>query len=237
MRHGRGVTDPAQLDRDVSIYLTLFQDVYGKDRWMFKHHQLLHFSSLFELPALPSAFCLERKHRSLKRTGDVTVTRANWDVTVLRECTVAHVCALEYPRCFDPSCHIVDPHPLSKKLKLELSNFPPQLLDGMLTGIVARCNQWEKVAAGDFVVVETAEATHWVGRLCLNLTTEGLVVSLLVRYKHVSTGLSRDSVHEALPGGVWAPTSAIAGTCLHSDIGSECVRVIRPLHIDPVWAQ
>ena len=151
--------DTCVLQEHIGNYLSVFRKMYGEEHMHPKFHYLLHFSMfLRRWGSIPNCFCLERKHRLIKRFANdnknVTLDRsAEYSSSVLREVTCHHLQSLkrEPNRHFSSHAELVDAHPPSTKL-LKLLNDSIGAGPVYTTAAAARINQWEHIHINDVVL-------------------------------------------------------------------------------------
>ena len=194
-RTARVAVDPDVLEAAICAHMSAYKDLYGPDSMTPKFHSTMHFGDfLRRLGFLPNCFALERKHRTPKRHGNQIVnTSGAYEAGVLREVTSHHVHALCRPRQhFETAAGLIDPHPPSKRLAVELhATFNLPIDVSVATARIARINPWERVAVGDVVLAEHHGKTV-CGKVVAHVsveTTGGVQTTTgLYRWEYISSG-------------------------------------------------
>ena len=240
------VVDGAGLQRMVGAYLKAYKALYGAQEMTIKFHSLHHIAPQLERwPAkcYPNCFVLERKHKSVKAIANeahnVRHDRSlSWDAGLLRDVTSSHIHRL--------SCDIGQ---FSTEPGLQKSRDVPKALRAQLqhmfgaadfqTAPVARVNEWERVSKGDVVIAALGNGAHVAGTAVVHISVTCFGVTSILTMLDVlefkSRPHARCSSHVRRGVGMWIFTSQIECACIWSEsMGS--VRILRTVHVDPVWS-
>ena len=83
-----------------------------------KFHWALHYESCYQrFKCLLACWSLERKHKTARKDGAAATNTTRFDVSLLEEGTAEHISLLGKEEAFSNQAHVVQPHPVSKKLK------------------------------------------------------------------------------------------------------------------------
>ena len=109
---------PGELQACVEEALQLCVDAGWSDRLIPKFHWSLHYEDqLQRFRAAPSCWTMERKHKHVRRYGSGIANTSTYESLILSEVTCDHVSYLTRPERFIFTAHLVDPHPMPKKLQ------------------------------------------------------------------------------------------------------------------------
>lgn len=215
-------------------------------------HQIFHFASFLESDrfrlVLPNCWVLERKHKSVKAVGNLTVTRHDWDKTVLRESSCHHFYALA-KKVFHGG-YLVGSHapkkPLQKVLQ-ECTGLPDA--SSLQCARAAKTNRWEHIFQGDRVVYSpVSQPNHQrigIVRLFVDFG-EGILLCLLTPCCLTDSegGLApeaeadvRLSCHTPEAYSEWVPLSIIRAACIWAPGQGEAMRIFVPVWMAPRWIE
>jgi len=145
--------DPRQFQSLVVEYLGLFFELYGGEVMTPKFHWLLHFAAWYSRwGPLPSCWCLERKHKLVKRFADALKPSGLLRPHVTRSVTSFHCSVLtKHPHMFDKEPGLEGTTKACKgslllALQRELG------CAAFTTSNQARINEYEIVTRGDTVL-------------------------------------------------------------------------------------
>lgn len=109
---------PGELSTCVEQALQLCVDAGWSDRLIPKFHWSLHYEDqLQRFRAAPSCWTMERKHKHVRRYGSGIANTSTYEKTILQEVTCDHVTHLTKDQRCILTAHLVDPHPMPKKLQ------------------------------------------------------------------------------------------------------------------------
>ena len=130
----RSPQDCQALQRLTCAYLTSFRALYGEKRMIIKFHMIHHHAPHLdkcqaEQLLLPSCFCLERKHKGVKKyanniqnLGEVQ-NQIAYDITLIRELTTHHVAKLfSRSELFYAGASLLKPRDPPKRLQASVRN-------------------------------------------------------------------------------------------------------------------
>ena len=154
----------------VVVFLTEFRLLYGEDAMIVKFHWLLHFPMFLKRHgSLPNCFCLERKHKVVKKFADNLKPRVDGSATVLRDVTAAHLHSITEADHFCTEPGLMQP----------TKNCEPNLRERLAvhfvgaasfsTSLSARINEWEVVGVGDVVLYKGDDNIANAGRLAFHV--------------------------------------------------------------------
>ena len=110
--------NPGELLACVEEALQLCVDAEWSDGLIPKFHWTLHFEDQVQrFRAAPSCFTMERKHKHVRRYGSGVANTKTYESTILQEVTCDHVTHLTRDQKCILTAHLVDPHPMPKKLQ------------------------------------------------------------------------------------------------------------------------
>ena len=223
----------------VERFLRSFKGLFGGDFMTPKFHAALHFGGFLDRwQSIPNCFVLERKHRLPKRWGNqMTNIKAEYEGSVLRNCTLHHLEALHDDRRFCKSPCLVRPTSPSPKLAEAMAAAMGDL------GVVqvaqeARVNEFETVHRSDFVLIGSGEG-YAFGRLeCIFAKVAGaelqLPLGLVQRFDLVAEH-TRSWELVACAGGVVVAISDIISALAHSGDDSK-ILALKPHWVLPCMA-
>ena len=176
----RDAVAPLSLATASQAYLNSFKHLYGVHALVQKHHMLLHLADQLT-SFLPSCYCLERKHKNVKKFAwDVRNASGHWDKTVLREITCRHISVLQDENSvhFQSNSCLQNPHKPSQTMLSVLQSVFGSDAD-IQCSATARINQYEQCTRGDVVMLCEGPAGFGVGQVqlhasCYSSTTKGV---------------------------------------------------------------
>ena len=154
MRSARSVVDCNALERSISAYLSAFKALYGPEEMTPKFHYMMHYPAfLGRWHIIPNCFVLERKHKLPKRYANpILNTKADWEVSVLREVTNSHLASLGDTVVFDDGAALLSPHRAGRRMNSMLQHQFGFGLDVMfMASKHARMNEWDRCSVNDVV--------------------------------------------------------------------------------------
>lgn len=161
LKSGRGDCRPDELQDATSKYLAAFHALFGAERMTPKFHYIMHcLVFLRNWRHLQNCFVHERKHKLPKKfANEVRNVHSNWEAGVLRESTCHHITALTSGRHhFETEASLIDAHQAGKSFRALLHReLSMPLPAAFATARVARANQWECCAVGDFVSAQSGD--------------------------------------------------------------------------------
>ena len=234
-------SDPDELQQRVKTYLSCYKALYGEDWMPLKFHYLHHFVKHIRKwgkIGLPNCFCLERKHKGVKRfANNLYSLRDNWDASVLREVTCMHMHGLHDRKKFSLEHGLIDGKPAGQALQAQLRPMFPNV--GVFKySLEARCNEWEIVHKGDVVVLRSPERAdkHVAGEVMQHISYEvggAVSVCTLVRMLGYESRVNnRCSLHRVC-NLAWVRTNTIVRATTFAK-GSR-FRIIEPVRFKPRW--
>ena len=239
IRVGRLRADPDEVGKWVKLYLMAYSNLYGEAWLLIKHHFLHHFSSHLRKwgkIGLPNCFCLERKHKGVKRfSNNLTSLQADFDANVLRDVTCLHLHRLSQPGLFSGVACLQDPvEPPRKMLEHLQGMFGTEVTYHV--ALSARANEWEVVHKGDVVVARGGDGKHFVGLVvqhaALSYEKESATLTLLKTMAFVRDVTDRCSEHMQGPL-LWVRVQSIVCSTVFAE--GNPYRILRPVHVEPCW--
>lgn len=102
----RRAIESAALERLTRVHLEAFISAHGKQNTLPKHHFTRHLSDCFAKQRwLLNCFCLERKHKTIKRyANNLHTITSHWSKTVLQDAVLTDLQGLEETARRDYSC-------------------------------------------------------------------------------------------------------------------------------------
>ena len=96
-RANTGCVTPEMLADAIATHYAAHLAAYGHSIWKPKHHYVLHLPrQLEQFKLLISCFVHERKHKLVKRWAVSHCSKRGYERSLLEECTLAHLTALQY---------------------------------------------------------------------------------------------------------------------------------------------
>ena len=109
---------PGELLKCVEDALQLCVDANWANQMIPKFHWSLHYEDQMQrFRASPSCWVMERKHKNIRRYGSGVANTRTYEATVLQEVTCDHVAHLTKDQKCILTAHLVQPHPMHKKLQ------------------------------------------------------------------------------------------------------------------------
>lgn len=107
----RRAIESAALERLTRVHLEAFISAHGKQNTLPKHHFTRHLSDCFAKQRwLLNCFCLERKHKAIKRyANNLHTITSHWSKTVLQDAVLTDLQGLEETGCLDRTAHVMGP--------------------------------------------------------------------------------------------------------------------------------
>ena len=212
----RAAFKPAML-----AYLGAFVALYGEDVMVEKFHMALHLISQVLDGFTNGCYCLERKHKHVKRfANEAKNTSGPWDVSLMRETTARHIAVLEDPASvhFNTAACLQNPHTPNKRLLRQLHDIFGE--DAIInTSFVARINRFEQCSKGDVVMVDTSHGAQ-VCRVHAHLSVQNASSVQIVSMVHVWSLVElHDSFSEwkMSDNVAFCPTDSIMWACIWTE--------------------
>ena len=164
----RGAVPPSRFRLSMVTYLRTFKALYGNGPLVEKHHMALHLREHDSW--CPSCWCLERKHKHVKRfTTETKNTSSDWDSSMLREITCRHLSVLKDTDSvhFSHTAQLHSPHQPNRGLLQKLQAMIGHV--DIKCSATARINEYESCSKGDVVMLNLPTGII-VGRIQLHVS-------------------------------------------------------------------
>lgn len=130
-----------------------------------KHHWLLHLPTfLSKHHWLPNCFCMERKNKMISRHANIIQNTRSFERSLYEEVTTFELEKLSAVDCFATGVYLIDPKPLTKKLKALASAMWDDCQDTLQTF---------KATKGDVVLLQSAASKFDAGEVLVFLSHLG----------------------------------------------------------------
>ena len=219
-------------------YLQSFASLYGEEHMIPKFHYMFHVVARVEKHGwAASCFCLERKHKNVKKYGNaLTVIKGEWSTYITREVTADRLAML---RDVDACTWGAEPALLKgraapRALHAALySDF--NLPDAQfLVASAARINEFERVHQYDVCLARDPHGNLLVGDVALLLevqSTAGNNLIAFLRQWRIDRDMPRVYKCQRLDAYLCVRVGDIMGACIWG--GTDVRTVMKPLRLMP----
>ncbi|CAK9066921.1 unnamed protein product [Durusdinium trenchii] len=161
---------PAALLAAIERYLKLWVDLGW--HMLKKHHWLLHLPTfLSKHHWLPNCFCMERKNKMISRHANIVQNTRSFERSLYEEVTTFELEKLSAVDCFATGVYLIDPKPLTKKLKALASAMWDDCQDTLQT--FKAMGQHGCCTKGDVVLLQSAASKFDAGEVLVFLSHLG----------------------------------------------------------------
>ena len=195
-----GRVTPQQLHDCIVAHLEAHKIAYGTLLWTPKFHYALHLADqMFRHGLLIACFMLERKHKIFKRWCTQSVSKKNWERTVLEEVTFHHMESLHEP-LHKPTLMDARVAAATMVQAVQQAGICSELWAGeMLTSLKVRVHS-RTLTSGDIVLfVAGDDDAPCLGELYFTVSIDGIYWSCVSKWEIIerSDHYMKAIVHEA----------------------------------------
>jgi hypothetical protein len=234
----RSIVGPNDLKAAVRIFLDLCVEAGWRSFLHPKFHWLVHMGPDLEwFGCLLTCWVQERKHRMVKRYGQLIVNTKNYEKSVLGEVVCQHLSDLKKPGAFDfsPGLVVGTSRAAPKKVKTLLeSELGLQGLElECRAGGISRIDAFEVVHKSDVVLVKsTSNQPAFAGQVLLHAEYGKVPLTIVsvwavARRMEAATAIEWHRTNQRM----LIPTSDIMGAVIYCKCADNVVRTLIPLHL------
>ena len=221
----RRAIDPTVLGRLSQTHLAAFLEAYGRNETIPKHHYTAHLSECFQRQKyLLNCFCLERKHKSVKRfANNVHTIHERWSKGILQDVVLADYQALEEESdFFDRVAYLKPPLKAAPKEVIQCFSRDFRVDAGSLqTGVIAVVSSGT-CKSGDVVCFDAGDGSDMFGEVMMHTCFGDEAWTIVNRF---SNAAHANEFHRRGPL-QWIETTKIKGAMIYRNISDDKIFVI-----------